>query len=345
MRALIAIFATLVLSLILAINYPDAMIKPGRLSEDHQLMNRDCMKCHVPFQGVYVAKCTSCHKPEQIGKLKVDGTLVSAAGHSNVAFHQQLATTDCTGCHIVHLSDPERRRPTAFRHDLLTVESSNNCASCHSDKKPVNEMHQRVGDRCLGCHNTTSWTPATFNHQNVASGDLSCSVCHEKDRPKDDSHRQAISNNCVACHRTDGWRPATFDHQQVTSGNANCVDCHQKDRPADDLPRQSTNDCVKCHGTRAWRPSSFDHSSYFQFDRNHPSNCASCHIMATEFKSYSCYNCHEHSRAGIAAKHIREGIGDFENCVRCHRTGNEHDGERGERKTKHGERGEDDDHE
>ena len=49
-------------------------------------------------------------------------------------------------------------------------------------------------------------------------------------------------------------------------------------------------------------------------------------------------NLHEHSPARVAREHEEEGIGNLDDCARCHRSANEHDirgGEGRERGEKH----------
>lgn len=272
MRALVALFATLVFSLILMIEYPDVTIKPGRLSAGHHALDRDCMKCHALFRGAQAEKCVSCHRPEQIGRQRVDGTPVAA---TKTPFHQHLARADCAACHAVHLSERTGRAPVTFQHDVLAAAARGDCASCHGERRPADAVHERVGAQC------------------------------------------------AACHTTHGWRPATFDHRQVAAPEVSCVACHQQDRPADELHRQASDDCRKCHGTQVWLPSTFDHARFFRFDGHHPSTCANCHAAGQNFATYTCYGCHEHTPAKVAAEHREEGISDFENCVRCHRSGDE----------------------
>ena len=51
-----------------------------------------------------------------------------------------------------------------------------------------------------------------------------------------------------------------------------------------------------------------------------------CHID-NDYSNYTCYGCHEHSRSKIREEHVEEGIYDYENCVECHRSGDEDEAE------------------
>ena len=86
----------------------------------------------------------------------------------------------------------------------------------------------------------------------------------------------------------------------------------------------------------------FDHE--FPLDhgsRGRASECSVCHQDAPRsYRTYTCYGCHEHSPARVAAEHREEGVRNLDDCVRCHATGREHEGrgERGERRRGEGAR-------
>ncbi|MBK8662202.1 MAG: hypothetical protein IPN18_10510 [Ignavibacteriales bacterium] len=84
------------------------------------------------------------------------------------------------------------------------------------------------------------------------------------------------------------------------------------------------------------------------FDKDHPSTCSNCHEPGNNFKTYTCYDCHEHTQTKISREHLKEGISDFSNCVKCHRSSNkdEAEGKGNEREGKkkdHGEKEGDED--
>lgn len=247
-------------------------------------------------------------------------------------------------------------------HDALAGPSSAKCMNCHKKenigvktvsgsetaKKNVrsNLLHKSVNpENCFGCHtehNGASREDAIlkFSHSLLEKSlQKQCYTCHKDQKPEDKLHK-LVNNSCSDCHNTESWKCAGFNHSLVKNADLSCTDCHAGDKPEDDLHKGLTADtqCSKCHSTEAWKPSSYDHSKYFLFDGNHPSDCSGCHTPGQGFKAYTCYNCHEHSPAKIAEKHREEGISDFENCVKCHRSGNEHDvkggGEGGDREGK-----------
>ena len=71
-------------------------------------------------------------------------------------------------------------------------------------------------------------------------------------------------------------------------------------------------------------PTTFEHEKYFRFDRDHNTECVTCHIN-NDYANYTCYGCHEHSRSKIREEHVEveEGIRDYENCTECYRSEDE----------------------
>ena len=53
--------------------------------------------------------------------------------------------------------------------------------------------------------------------------------------------------------------------------------------------------------------------------------------MANDYKRYTCYGCHEHSLEKIRKEHEEEGIKQFDQCVECHRSGDDDAAKGGER--------------
>ena len=242
--------------------------------------------------------------------------------------HRELANR-CTACHEPLVG--------------VTVER---CTACHAPaesglrgskggelehaRPAVQGLHQRNQDHaCMECHAEHAGrlgqaAAARFTHQRLPE-DIrqDCAACHGGQEPADELHRKAGSA-CAHCHGLDAWTPATFDHSTL-SRTESCQSCHAKDRPVDELHRNLAADgaCDACHATQAWRPARYDHARYFRFDGHHPAHCADCHEPGKGYESYSCTGCHAHRPARMAAEHREEGIANWQNCVRCHRSGDE----------------------
>lgn len=198
---------------------------------------------------------------------------------------------------------------------------------------PLIAGHSDLETNCFACHVPFTGTPAER-----------CTDCHKieqigrftvKGTPRAGNitkaafHQRLKQVDCVACHgdhegvlklrRTTG----RFSHAMLEPALLKqCTTCHTA--PTDALHRQTGSECVACHVQERWKPAAFDHARFFALDGDHNVKCATCHV-GQDFKQYTCYGCHEHSRSKIAGEHLEEGIRDFENCVRCHKSADEHD--------------------
>ncbi len=202
----------------------------------------------------------------------------------------------------------------------------------------VMDAHAKVADDCFACHTAFGGAPAA-----------KCLACHKVadiglrttdgvniagEKKNVAFHQRLIETDCIACHSDHrgvrAFRPISrFSHDVIEVDlRGQCGSCHQK--PGDALHLRIDANCSQCHTVAAWRPATFDHERYFRFNRDHATACATCHVDNV-YTGYTCYGCHEHSRSGIRAAHLEEGIRDYENCVKCHRSGDEHDTDRGGR--------------
>ncbi len=197
------------------------------------------------------------------------------------------------------------------------------------------EAHGELGEDCFVCH--TPFLGSTADK---------CIACHDvakiglvttkgvpigKERKNVAFHRELIEDDCVACHSehrgVQPFRPiGRFSHGLLKAPvREACEGCHAG--PDDALHRKSEGNCGACHSVEGWLPADFDHDRHFRFDRQHEADCGTCH-PGSDYGTYTCYGCHEHSRSKIREEHLEEGIHDYENCVECHRSGDEEEAER-----------------
>jgi hypothetical protein len=227
--------------------------------------------------GAPTEKCIACHTLSDIGLKTVKGIAIEKSNSKTNILHKSIKDIRCYYCHTEHNGLSIENATLIFTHTVLSQQMQNECAGCHSEKKPDNIVHNSILANCSNCHNTENWKRAEFKHELVGEKNNDCRSCHIENIPDDGLHK----------------------------GIANIVRC------------------VQCHNTNAWKPAAFEHTKYFRFDNNHPSDCTKCHSIKADYKSYTCYNCHEHQQSRIAEKHLEEGIRDFNNCVKCHRSGDE----------------------
>lgn len=194
----------------------------------------------------------------------------------------------------------------------------------------VKAAHAEIANDCFACHTAfRSASPARCIacHRVADIGRLTTKGAPIRHHEKVPAFHQALTEpNCMGCH-SDHAEPRltrrdakTFAHALLRPAvRPRCSGCHIP--PDTPLHRQNNANCSTCHSDRAWKPASFDHVRYFALDRNHAVACTTCHTRP-DYKSYTCYGCHEHQPARIRAEHAEEGIHNIENCVRCHRSAN-----------------------
>jgi len=284
-----------------------------------------CIACHVDVRTLAGFKaapteCVSCHRKDDEHKGEFGngcGTCHTVDAWKPATFDHK-ASADCVSC---HRKDDEHRgqfgtncgschtvkawTPATFDH-----KASTDCMSCHQK----DDKHKgRFGTNCGSCHTVKAWTPATFDHK--ASTD--CVSCHRKD----DEHRGQFGTDCGSCHTVKAWTPATFDHK----ASSDCASCHRKD---DEHRGEFGTDCGACHTVKAWKPATLDHTFPIDHGEGGRVACKVCHEPGRPYREYTCYGCHEHTLQRIQRKHQEEGISGarLNDCVRCHRTGREHEG-------------------
>ncbi|WP_435627311.1 class III cytochrome C family protein [Candidatus Ferrigenium straubiae] len=209
------------------------------------------------------------------------------------------------------------------------------CFACHAP------FLGSASERCVSCHKPAEIGRLTTTGQPVA-----------KPLTSTPFHQKLTTQDCVACHSDHAGvkrfrQQGRFNHALLQKAVLDqCQSCHKS--PTDSLHRQVSGNCGQCHNQNKWTPATFDHNKYFVLDRDHNASCVTCH-EGNNYSRYTCYGCHEHSQASIRREHIEEGIRDYDNCVECHRSADEHDirgrgGEgQGNREGGHGRKEHDDD--
>lgn len=309
----------------------------ARCQACHQQMDSAFMEKHLVAYGL---ACLECHDGVDRFQRSFD--------HSKLAFALQgkHAELTCEQCH-------SGARTVA---DFKTTPQK--CYTCHQK----NDIHQGdLGQECGACHIPDGWQTATFDHSKAAfplTGKhikVACNACHLPDasgnlvfkgtsticytcHQKDDAHQGQYGQDCSACHTPDGWDQVTFDHSKtafpltgahlqaqctqchVGHGfkglSTECVSCHAE--PAYHLGLFGTA-CSSCHTTNAWSPAQFTGPHQFPMGHGDANGCRSCH--PSTLAMYTCYTCHDQTETN--EKHREEGITSFQDCMRCHPTGEE----------------------
>ncbi len=306
----------------------------------HAGLSRQCGACHAaPWSGTRMdAQCLDCHRD------------VRRALSDTSTLHGHLADASaCISCHTEHRgATAGLTRVEGFgsahgefgfslaAHRTTSGGTPFGCSDCHGSESFTFET-----TRCESCHRDYQ---EAFIARHVREWGSDCQSCHDgADRftggafahdttgfVLDGGH---VSTACVSCHtetRTLGG---------FRGGPTTCVGCHRAD---DDHRGEFGDDCAACHTTASWEGATMEHND-FPLDHGEEGRiaCKTCHENPKDYKAYTCYNCHEHSPARVQAQHRGEvSTRNLDDCVRCHRGGDEEGGEGHERGRRRGDRDE-----
>lgn len=264
-----------------------------------------------------------------------------------VVSHAALGTR-CGACHAVPFSGRTMQGLCLECHTEITAElrdsaslhgslaQGGSCISCHTEHHGPRASLTRLDGGGAGM-------PEGFLAGHVRAYGSACGACHRKNDPfvrrrfNHDSTAYPLTGahfrvTCEECHA------GTRDLAGFKNAPTDCNSCHQK---VDKHRGGFGSDCASCHEPTSWEAASFEHSFPISHGGRGRVTCRTCHDTQGDWKRYTCYGCHEHTPARVAAEHREEGMGgrDLSDCVRCHSTGREHEGGEGHR----GREGSDDD--
>lgn len=282
----------------------------------HAEFEQDCAQCHAAWRGITAERCETCH------------VNIATERTTHTGLHGKLTDNGrCQTCHTDHKGreanittlaannmDHERLTNFSLAHHLTNYDDTplacndchtqgvsqptiTDCITCHqtADASFMTEHTTLFGSACLGCHDGRD-TMADFDHAQVfaldgAHATVPCQDCHA------DQIFQGTPSECAACHAEPEIHMGVFGL-----------------------------DCVRCHTTTAWMPAQLTQHT-FPLDHGGEGTiaCETCHQQT--YTEYTCYNCHAHDPAETRREHVEEGIADFENCIECHPTGQEEEGE------------------
>ncbi len=275
-----------------------------------------CAQCHTPadnYKGTLPTTCYGCHQKDFTG--------TTNPNHVSSGF-----PTDCTQCH-----NTTTWTNATFNHNntsfpLTGAHTTVACALCHTNNNysgtlptacygchqadftgTTNPAHVASGfpTDCTQCHNTTSWTQSTFNHNSTsfpltgAHTTLQCNQCHTTAA----SYNGSLPTSCIGCHQTD------------YNGTTN--------PPHASNPSAFPTTCTQCHTTTSWTTSNFNHNTTtFPLTGAHTTvACALCHTNNNYSGSLptACYGCHQADFTGTTnPNHVTSGFPT--DCTQCHNT-------------------------
>jgi hypothetical protein len=310
--------------------------------------NTDCYGCHqtawnstptfggaVPNHitaGFPTSLCSQCHDTI----LWTDSTFNHASTGFPLTNSHQIApagkVTGCDQCHVGNFS-------------TLAIQPTD-CGNsqCHltTYNGTNNPVHSTAGApfaiaNCSTCHNTITWTTATFDHSTTGF-------------PLTGSHQLAPAgkvNLCSDCHIGNNY---TAGFPAMDCGNSQChlKDWNNTPTFGGNVPNHITAGfpislCSTCHDTLLWTDGKFDHSTTgFPLQGPHMlpprtavtgaigpmvNACTDCHIggnYATGYPTTDCYSCHTtyytnaQTYSTTAPNHVAANYPTT--CVACHTT-------------------------
>lgn len=306
---------------------------------------RNCTRCHTDHNGPSAPLTVA-----GLDNFPHNTLGFSLGAHRNQPDGSLFA---CADCHSDEDWDLEPVICTACHSDLDPVfiqthieDFGEACLACHDGVDRFSGFdHARVsfqlegrhaGLGCGACH-LGARSPAE-----LSAAPQDCAACHLAD----DIHSGQFGADCAACHTPEDWAQVDFDHTHTgfplagAHATVACDACHQNSvfqgtpttcaachaEPQYHLGLLGT-DCAACHTSTAWNPAEFGQSHTFPITHGEQgaSSCRTCH--PDSLQAYTCYGCHEHNPAEIEEEHREEGIQDFADCMRCHPTGQEEEGE------------------
>jgi len=261
-----------------------------------------CSDCHSVNTSNAVSECNSCHTTDYENAInpnhKTSGISQQCEQcHNSTTWSPSTFNHTTTGFELVggHL--------TATCSDCHSVNTSNavsECNSCHTTdyENAINPNHKASGisQQCEQCHNSTAWSPSTFNHTTTGFALVG-------------GHSTAT---CSDCH-------------SVNTSNAvsECFSCHESDfnTAANHISQNYPKDCEMCHNSNSWEETDFDHNSTnFPLTGSHVNaECSNCHTSGYVGTSSECSSCHQTDfDNSINPNHKTVGISLL--CVQCHNT-------------------------
>jgi hypothetical protein len=224
-----------------------------------------------------------------------------------------FAAANCSTCHstITWTTATFNHSTTGWAltgsHQMAPAGKVVACTDCHVGN---NYTFTVANTDCYGCHqvawqSTTTLGGAVPNHITSGFPTSQCSTCHDTvlwstgkfdhsttGWPLQGAH---VTTPCASCHM--GATPFA-----LTIANTDCYGCHQAAWQStvtlggvvpNHISALYPTTCLTCHTTwvtTGWLGATFTHSS-FRIP-HHGSVCSDCHLVAANYKTFSCENCH-----------------------------------------------------
>ena len=269
-------------------------------------LNTQCASCHqkdfqtatTPLNHVAAGLPTTCEACHGMNSWE-QGTRFDHAQFAHFALTGAHASLQCQQCHVGN----------RFAGTPAT------CVGCHMNDymtaKAPNHVAGNFSQDCAGCHTTTTWLNANFDHNTTG---FALTGAH-------------ISLQCTQCHN------AQFGNYNIANGA--CANCHMADYNGTTNPSHQTAGfpltCDGCHTTTNWMTvggGTWAHpTTPFALTGYHATmlinnQCAQCHVNNNYNLTVGnpvCWGCHQSDYNGTTnPPHATSGFA--QDCSICHST-------------------------
>jgi hypothetical protein len=251
-----------------------------------------CGACHADVhRGNMNGECVRCHNSSTFREVP------AVAIHSRTGFPLTGAhlQSPCEGCHRTE----QNGAYSAVARD---------CASCHrsASAAAAGVDHSVLPADCSQCHAPFSWSGGVVFDHTTASHGFSLLGAHQ-------------SLRCQSCHPTGS---GALRFSPAPTGTNDCYACHQPDYQRAHAGNGFPTTCTGCHDMNSWT-SNFNHDATFfpiASGAHRGTACTTCHNVPSDFKTFTCLTCHEHSQTAMASRHSGRSnyAYDSQACYRCH---------------------------
>src|SRR6266404_3645437 len=297
------------------------------LTNSHQMApagkSATCAACHINNNYTLTIAPTDCGN---------SGCHLTAWQQTNNPTHASagapFAAANCSTCHntITWNTATFDHSTTGWAltgaHQMAPAGKVNACTDCHVGN---NYTFTVANTDCYGCHqaawlSTQTLGGAVPNHVTAGFLTAQCSTCHDTvlwstgkfdhsttGWPLQGAH---TTTPCASCHM--GANPCG-----LTAANTDCYGCHQAawlstqtlgGAVPNHVAALYPTTCLTCHitwATTGWLGATFTHSA-FRIPHN-GSVCSDCHLVSTNYKTFSCEDCHTRAtahRAGMSHPNV-----------------------------------------
>src|SRR5713226_1586281 len=306
--------------------------------------------------GGKVPGCTSCHvnnnysltiAPTDCGNSQCHLTTWQTTNNpAHPAAGVPFAAANCSTCHntitwtTAIFDHSTTGWPLTGSHQLQPAGKVVACTDCHTGN---NYTFTAANTDCYGCHqpawvSTQTLGGAVPNHITAGFPTSQCSTCHDTllwaDGKFDHSttgwplQGAHVTTPCSSCHM--GASPFS-----LTSANTDCYGCHQAawlstqtlgGQVPNHIAAMFSTTCVSCHTTwvtTGWLGATLSAAQHSWFRIPHDSSvCSDCHLVSTNYATFSCINCHTQPSAhqpGMQHPRVNGYVYGATTCYNCHK--------------------------